>query len=413
MFDGFCAGPARLLAQLANCGFPLISSTCIVELYATARETERARSEVDIRLANGHPVQTLSVHCADMMHAIEKECCDRPDIRRQSNHPSFVDIRNIVSAYECMRDTAHKKQKVILILIAHTKKLPAASRRRSLERHVGRNSSPVLCFSVIGLICNPLSEHRRVVVFNGRTTPATYTDACKSRPDGHNYSPLIKRMMCRIGDGFILDGPTTMVVNAKAGDGTHVSSGYENCLNFIRQCVYYNGIDVSFVAELSTLLNDSCSIQRGEKGKPLRSRCDDHEDEYDDNDEEELWNVDNTPLQPVVINQRPMSQTDRKKDEYKVSLLSKCNNRKNPQSRTLDVSGVYSPRCYPKGDEQNILQYQDYRLAGPKKYNCDNYDNDDDDDDYDLNHYHYEDEDRDEDDDDVYEDSISDKHLYV
>ena len=35
MFVGFCAGPATLLAQLANCGFPLISSTCIVELYIT------------------------------------------------------------------------------------------------------------------------------------------------------------------------------------------------------------------------------------------------------------------------------------------------------------------------------------------------------------------------------------------
>ena len=98
--------------------------------FATAGETERARSEVDIHLANDHPVQTSSVHCADMMHAMEKASCG--GLRKKNHHhPSFVDIRNIVSGYKCLRETAHKKQKVLLILIAHTKTPPRQTSRES------------------------------------------------------------------------------------------------------------------------------------------------------------------------------------------------------------------------------------------------------------------------------------------
>ena len=196
-----------------------------------------------------------------------------------------------MSGYKSLSGAAHKKRKVLLILVAHTEPPLRRKVTARLRGDGSGESQTVVYFSVVALMCNPISDHRRVVVFDGRTSSCGGSD---------KYCVLMKRMMYRIGDGFVLEGPTTMVVNAKldhmgeaaGGPITSVLSVYENCLNFIRQCVYYNGIDTSFVAELSSLLNDSCSTTNNNVG------CYNSDADEDDNDNEEVWDVDNTPLPP-------------------------------------------------------------------------------------------------------------------
>ena len=189
--------------------------------FACRNDMMLAGTMVDQRIANDVPIPPASTSAADMICAILKGGIVASDINaaRIASSPwlspiapqpqTLIDARMITGRYRSLRSMA-------------------------LVANVATGTMNVINFSVVALLCDPESAHRRAIVYN--TTPTI-----------QNASPLALLFIESVNDGFAK--PTILTASSTSVD---VAVNYAECLKFMRRCcVDYDGLRAdAFVAEL-------------------------------------------------------------------------------------------------------------------------------------------------------------------
>ena len=221
--------------------------------FACRNDMLLAGTMVDQRIANNVPIPPASTSAADMICAILKGSIVDADIdaARIASSPwlspiapqpqTLIDARMIAGRYRSLRSMAHAKRRTLLTLAAN----------------VDAGTMDVIDFSVVALLCDPESAHRRAIVYT--TTSSTMQSA----------SPLALLFIESVNDGF--DKPTILTASSTSVD---LAVNYAECLKFMRRCcVDYDGLRAdAFVAELRRGVDGTADGSIASGGRPTRQR---------------------------------------------------------------------------------------------------------------------------------------------